>query len=253
MKAKRLNTRLVLRVAVPLVVLAAATHLVHGRQVQRLAAGSRAGAERAEAEGRTDLALRCWARYLTFAPDDADGLLRYARALDREGGPREARRQALAAYRGALARDPACAEARRGLATLALELGQFGEAREHLQALLRAAPGQADVEEMLARCEEAAGDFARAAEALERAARGAPHRLDPQVRLAELLRDRLDQPERAAAVLDEMVTHNASAAAAYLARARSRVAAGALGEAEKDLGRAAALAPDDAAVITARA
>jgi predicted Zn-dependent protease len=253
MTAKRLNTRLLLRVAVPLVVLAAATHLVHGRQVQRLAAKAMAEADRAEAEGRADRALRCWACYLTFAPDDARGLARYALALDREGGPPAARRRALSAFRKALAREPACVEVRRRLVEVAMELGRFGEARQHLLALLRAAPGQAELEEMLSRCEEAEGDFAGATASLERAARHAPDRIDAQVRLAELLRDRLDQPERAARVLDEMVANNAASAAAYLARARYRAAAGALIDAAQDLARAAALAPADLAVVTANA
>jgi tetratricopeptide (TPR) repeat protein len=160
---------------------------------------------------------------------------------------------ALSALRQALAREPACVEVRRRLVKVAMELGQFGEARQHLRALLRAAPGQAELEEMLARCAAAEGDFAQATDALERAACHAPERIDIQVRLAELLRDRLDQPERADRVLGAMVKYNAASAAAYLARARYRIVAGAADAAARDLTRAAALAPDDAAVITANA
>jgi Tfp pilus assembly protein PilF len=50
-----------------------------------------------------------------------------------------------------------------------------------------------------------------------------------------------------------MVRSNAGSAAAYLARARYRVADGALSDAAEDLARAAALAPEDGAVLAANA
>jgi tetratricopeptide (TPR) repeat protein len=253
MTAKRLNTRPLLYAAVAVLALTAATHLVHGRQMKRLAERARAEADRAEAEGRTELAMRGWARYLTFVPDDPEGLVHYALALDREGGPPATRRRALSALRRALAREPACVEARRRLVAVAMELGQFGEARQHLQALLRATPGQAELEETLSRCEAAEGDFAHAAESLHRAVRLAPDWIEIPVCLAELLRNRLDDPDLAAQVMDKMVIKNVACAPAYLARARYRFAAGAPKGAAEDLARAADLAPEDAEVIAANA
>jgi predicted Zn-dependent protease len=253
MTAKRFNPRAVLCVAVPLLVLAATTHLLHGRQMKRLSARALTEADRAEADGRTDQAVRSRARYLVFAPDDNHGPALYALALDRKGGPPAARRRVLSALRRALVREPACVEVRRRLVAVAMELGQFGEARQHLKALLRAAPRKAELEEMLAHCAAAEGDFTQAADALERSACCAPERIDVQVCLAELLRDRLDQPERAERALGEMVKNNSTSAAAYLARARYRVAAGAVDAAASDLTRATVLAPADAAVIAANA
>ena len=69
----------------------------------------------------------------------------------------EAVEAALAAWREALAADPAFGESRRALAFVLLRTGRAAEALPHLERLAREEPGRADVRAALAEARQAAG------------------------------------------------------------------------------------------------
>ncbi len=251
---KRLNVR-VLLILLAVVLLAIFTvHLAHGYQMQRYARLLVSRAEAAAAAGENDHAATLLGRSLVFVPDDPENLVRYGEALEYLSAalPR-LRTRALAAYQDALARAPGRKDLRERIAFLAFDLGQLAETRKQLTILLDATPERGNLIALLARCDAADGAPARAAKAYEQALALLPTQVELYVQLAELYRDRLEQLDAAADVLDRMVRANPESDKAYLARARFRAAAGATQEAAQDLARAEELAPESVDVLLASA
>src|SRR5260370_17645730 len=80
---KRLNVKLLLRVALVLVPLSTAVHLVHGFQVRRQARDYLNEGDRATAAGDFQHAVRSFGRYLTLRPKDVAAQAKYGLALER--------------------------------------------------------------------------------------------------------------------------------------------------------------------------
>ncbi len=225
---------------------------VYTWQVRRAAADLLEQARRAEAEGRVEDAVDALGRYFAYFPRDTEQLARYGLLLDRLTTAR-ARAQALVILEKVLRAEPQRDDLRRDYVRIALDLDRFADAKAHLAVLLRAHPDDAGLEHQMARCAEAGKEYDRAAEWYEKAAAHAPAQLDSPVRLAALLRRRLDQAERADQVIDAMVAANDDSFRAHLARARYRKEHGPAGDWEKDVARARALAPDEPDVLLATA
>lgn len=227
--------------------------LAHAGQMRRHAHTLIERARQAETEGRLDDALLALQRYLVFAPEDNAARARYGEIVEQLATTDHERWRAVEVYEQVLYREPSRLDVRRRLAKLALELGWREEARTHLEILLREQSGQGELESKLGQCQEAAGDFSLAAASYENALRDDPQQLETYVRLALLLRYRLDQPEKARRVLDEMVRRNGRSAEAHLARALQGMERGTLAESARDMQRAHELAPTDARILLASA
>jgi tetratricopeptide (TPR) repeat protein len=253
MTKRTLNGRLLLGLLGGLATLALAAHLVHASQVHRHANTLRAQARQAEEEGQLGRAAICLRRCLEFAPEDTDVLTHYGELLDRLAETPYERGRAAAVYRRVLGREPRRADVRRRLVVVTLELGWTAEAREHLERLLREEPGQADLEGLLGLTLELAGETKKAAVLYRQALGHDPRQRDVALRLARLLHGPLDDPRKAARVLDDMVKALGDSADAFLERGRFRAETGALDEAAADLARARERAPDDLRVLLAAA
>ncbi len=248
-----INVKLLVRAGAALVVLAVLTHFLHGWQMRRHARGQLVRAEQAQGEGHPDEALAALERYFVFAPDDYDRRARYAvLRADRVRTDRE-RWRALEVLRQVLARDAGRCDARRKAYELAFALEQFGEARTHLEALLRAEPERSDLLLELARCASAEGDHEEAARALRETVRLAPAHFEAHALLADVLRQRLGQAHRADKLMADLVEAHPGSARVALLRARYREQHNAFAEAGEDLARARTLAPHDLGVLSASA
>ncbi len=95
------------------------------------------------AAGRFGAAERNARRYLDLKPRSADGWALLGDAA-RQDGEKDAEARALEHYRRAVAIDPACAEAQRGLGRLLARRGDRDGARTALRAYLRARPAAED-------------------------------------------------------------------------------------------------------------
>src|SRR5262249_21979740 len=73
----------------------------------------------------------------------------------------------------------------------------------------------------------------------------APGQMDVSLRLVRLLKGPLEQPHKAAEVMDQLVQARGESAQVHLERALFRLDRGALDEAAGDIARARAIAPDD--------
>ncbi len=253
MTRRVLNHKLMLGIVVSLAGLGLGVHLVHGYQAGRLASTLREQARQAQEQGQTNRAALFLQRYLAFAPNEADALADYGVLLEGMARTPYERGRAAGVYGQVLARQPQRGDIRRRLAVLDLQLGWTDEAREHLEKLLQARPGQADLEGLLGLCLELAGEAKSAAAAYRQSLAHDPKQRDVAVRLARLLHGPLADPRQAARVLDDLVQAHAGAAEALLDRALFRMDTGALDEAAADLARARARAPDDLRVLLAAA
>jgi tetratricopeptide (TPR) repeat protein len=253
MTKRVLNHKVVFRMVVGLAGLGLVVHLVHAYQAARLAGTLRGQARQAEEQGQADRAAACLQRYLAFAPDDADALADYGTLLEHGARTHYERGRAAAVFQQVLARQPQRADVRRRLAALVLQLGWTDEARQHLEALLKARPRQADLEGLLGLCLEWSGEAKQAAGAYRQSLGHDPKQIDVAARLARLLGGPLGDPRKAARVLDDMVKAHDGSADAYLERALFRMENGALDDAAADLSRARERAPDDLRVLLAAA
>ena len=97
-------------------------------------------------------------------------------------------------YDQLLTRSPGRADIRRRLAELSVERGHYGQARPHLDILLKTEPTDGKLHFLLGRCLEELGDATKAEASYQAAiANGAPQRLEAYQRRASLLRSQLNR------------------------------------------------------------
>jgi predicted Zn-dependent protease len=250
---KKLNVRLILWTFAVLLLAGAGVHLLHQSQARDHADLLRQQAGRAVDRGDYARAITYFSHYLAYEPDDAAVLARYAQVLDRLSPTPASACKTIDILAHALRLDPGRHPLRERLAVLLIQQGRYAEAARHLEALAAAFPARADVAHQLGWCQEALKDYALAEGSLRSAVRKAPAQLESYVLLAELLSSRLQRPDEAAEVMDEMVTANPQSPRALLARARYHRACGEKEKADADTGSAARLAPNDADVLLATA
>jgi tetratricopeptide (TPR) repeat protein len=247
---------------VVLLVAGVGVHFLHAYQVQRNVQGLLYQADRAREAGDNEQLAKYLSRYLAKVPTDTDALARYGTALDELATTPEQRLRAFLVLEQVLRREPSRQEIRRQLVRIAMheQMQRFTDARQHLETLLREASGDAELEHALGRCHAAGGEFVQAAEWFEKAIRHAPGQVDSYVALAVLLRQRLEQPQKADQVMEQMVSQNPKSFRAFLARGRywrelavqePATRDDRLKRAAQDLARAGELAPDEADVLLA--
>jgi tetratricopeptide (TPR) repeat protein len=253
---KRFNPKFFLILIAICVVLAGGAYALRKYQVKRNARLFLAQAVQQEEEGNLQQAADLYLRYLAYAPADNNALAKYGLLLKQVAtnpkGPQPAVAQrAFLALTQVRRRDPGRQDIVRPLAELAMQVGQFTDAEEHLDALLKLSPNDGELEALYARCEEGRGQYKDAVPWFEKAIQHAPAETANYVRLADLLRRRLDQPEKAAKVMDDLVKANPKSFRAYMARAGYRRDVQLLVEAAKDLASARQLAPHEPEVLLA--
>ena len=253
---RRLNLKFLIGLTAAALLAAVGLYLLYVFQTGRHAAALLASIDRAEERGDGDRLTQYLERYLVLKPGDAGALARYGLLLARQADSPPTRSRALAALDEAVRRSPERDDVRRKRFLLAMDLGQFAKARDDLAVLLKASPENGELEEQSGRCEQAlglGGAPERAAEWFSRAIDHAPARIDAYVRLAGLLRGPLADPDRADAVMDQLVAANDDSAEAHLERARYRQTFRSPEEAAADVAKARALAPDDPDVLVTSA
>jgi tetratricopeptide (TPR) repeat protein len=264
---RQLNARFLLWLIIAVVVIGTSVHLVHSFQSRRNAGGFLTQAARREEQGDLGQATEYLRRYLAYVPEDNNALAKYGLLLNQQastpgGGQPVLLVRAFSALEQVVRREPDRADARRTLVELAMKLGDFTGAKDHLDVLLQSSTNDGELEALYARCEESLGKFPSAASWLAKAIQHTPQKIENYERLVLLLRKRLDppQPRQADKVMDDLIAVNNQSFRAYLSRSRYRQAfhspqdaEKALQEAEKDLDAARKLAPKEPEVLLAYA
>ncbi len=219
---RTLNLRFAALLLVITAILAGGVHLLHGFQMRRNAHMFLREAERARAEKKLAEAVRHYQRYLQFMPDNTTVLADYALVLADLAAERPgARRAAYETLERALRADPQRNDLRRRLVPLALQLGRFSDAREHLaDHLLPAAPEDPELLLWLARSQQGLGKHTEAAKSFQQAIDRAPTEREAYLGLAEVLRGPLQRPLEADAIIHRMTEANPQSWEAWLAKGR---------------------------------
>jgi len=210
-----INFRFLLASLVTFGVLGLGTFAVHAVQVQRQSAFMLDRARQFATEKRFEPALRSYQLYLQLAPKDIEAHAELGLLLADRGLVSMAVVQLETVLRSA----PERVEVRRRLVDLDIALRRYSDARQHLRFLL-AVQTDGKLWEQLGICQDASGDYAGAAESFQKAIAVAPGQCEPYVRLAEVLRLRLDKAKEADAWIDTLVNKNADSSLAHLYRAR---------------------------------
>jgi tetratricopeptide (TPR) repeat protein len=198
--------------------LAVGAHYLHGYQVRRKAAVFRQRAEQAAEAGRPDEAIVEYQRYLALVPGDGDARADFGIILSRASQSLRDRQAVFIELERALRTNGDRDDARERLVHVAMDIGRFADAREHIQKLLdRGSNNKAELHHLMGRCFEVEGKYAEAVSAFKNAIRKDPTHVESYVRLVDLLR--LDKGEETDALMDEMVRASGTSRA-YVARAR---------------------------------
>jgi tetratricopeptide (TPR) repeat protein len=211
-------------------------------QVNRMAHGIIAKAERAEAEGKYDQAEALYREHLAVVPGDTEVQLKYAEVLLKHARTSRRQDEALAIFEEVLARYPGNAEVRRRAADVAFDLGKarLDKASQHIAILLNSDPYNGHLKYLEGRCLEEKEEFDLAVKSYKSAIEyQSPEWIEAKQRQATLLRDRLGKKVDADRIIDEMVKQAPEDYRAYLGRGRYR--AGTAGKAgPEDFGAALA-------------
>src|SRR5437870_2446979 len=144
------------------VLLGTGWYFLHGFQVQRHAAALLEYARQAEAQERFDRATRFVQLYVDLVPTDTEARARYGLLLDRIAQSPNARYVAMQVFDQVLLREPDRHDIRRRLIALAVELGLFDDALQHLNVLVRTQRNDGELEHQLGVCLEARANYAEA-------------------------------------------------------------------------------------------
>jgi tetratricopeptide (TPR) repeat protein len=216
---RTLNVRLFACLLVAVLVLGIGVHFLHAFQVQRSAHGLLEQATEAENEGKYDRAAELLEIYLGFVPNDPDALARFGLALDKKKSDRD-RFRALQVMQQVLRLKESRTDVRRQLIETSIYFKRFNDAAGHLGKLLDPGPeddkDRAELEELQGWCHEADLKLKDAADAYAKAIRHDPSRVSGYVMLARVKR-RMEKPQEAAEVMDQLVAKNWRSVPAHVA------------------------------------
>lgn len=263
---RKINLKFLAGSILALGLLAVGVHFLHAFQVKHNAGAFLRLADQAEADGKRQEAANYLRLYLGYMPQDIDAEARLGLLLDQLARSPKARMQALWVLERTLVRDPARENVRRRVVSILMDpyFQRYGDARDHLELLLRAHPEDGELEQQIGQCHLGLGEFRASRSWFENAIRHGPSRVEAYPLLAGLLRDQGTQVKRdkediadvtkqADQVMDEMIAANPESYQAYLARARYRKQLGKPKDFAADVARAQELAPDQADVLLAMA
>jgi tetratricopeptide (TPR) repeat protein len=194
---RTINLRLLAYTFGALVLLIGGTALVHFLQSERIARALLRQADRAEQAEHPQETARFLSRYLEFAPEDTEQRARLGRLLAEnfQNLSLGQRQRALFVLEQVLTRDPERHSERILIVRLMLDTDRYEMVEGHLKILLEAMPENAEVERLWGRWQEGRGQFAEAADWYQQSISHDPHHVETYVRLASLLRRRLNSAE----------------------------------------------------------
>ncbi len=217
----KLNVRFLACLLALVAVLGVGVHFVHGFQVKRNAVGLLQQADRARDADETAKEIDSLGRYLRMVPEDWDALARYAGRLDdmaKAAKRPQARVMPFLHFEAVLRNQPDRDDIRRQQVERALAIGRFAEAILHLEPLLKkvAKPQndedrheRAELERFMGLAEAGRGkNLPKAREAFEKSIEDYPDQLESYLLAADLLFNRLKEPEEAYIKLKNMVNNS---------------------------------------------
>jgi tetratricopeptide (TPR) repeat protein len=241
--ARRVHLKRLACLVIAVLLAGAALHALHTYQVHRSAADLLAHVERCERAGDVAGADEFLRQYVRLVPGDLDALVRLALRRAETATTPLGILEASFLLERVVARDASRSDIRLLLVRKLVEIGRFGDASEQVAELQNSNPDDPEVLRLLARVETGRAHYQEAIAAYRQVIELDPGDESSYVELAELLRERLAQPEESDAVMDQLVAANSASADAYVARARYGLKHNQRQRAEQDVASATELAP----------
>jgi tetratricopeptide (TPR) repeat protein len=184
---RRLNVKLILGLFAGTIFLTAAVVVTHALQAGNISSALLWRAGQAESQGRLKEAARYLKRYLEFAPDDNEERAHLGRLLTDPSltTTNRGRHRARYVLEQVLTREPERHDLRALLVRLALDSWDLTAAKDQLQRLQKARPGDPEVAGLVAELQEREGHAEQAAQNYRKALKSG--KIDFQVRLINLL------------------------------------------------------------------
>jgi tetratricopeptide (TPR) repeat protein len=227
--------------ALALVGLVVGTHAVQARRIPDALLRQ---ADRAADADKSQAAVHYLRQYLEFRPGDTDSQERLAELLKARPGHNPS--DLLLLYDKILRADPSRDAIRREALTVCLQIRRYTDAETHAETLLKAAPTDAELWQMLAAAQASLQKTAEARKSYEAAVQHEPGDPVPYQRLAQYLWRDLKLTPDAKEVIEKLVTALPHDPEAYLTRARFELANEDAAKALTDLRKALELDPENA-------
>lgn len=243
---RRVNWTFAIALIVIVVTAAGGFHVLHVVRYGQIADDLRWQVDRSRDEGRPDDAIRFASLYLDFRPDDVGMMTDVAKWLREKATNRKQRASILGLYERITRLNPDDKAARRQVVELSMTLGEWAIAKDNLEILLRAEPGDSQLCENFGYCQQCIGRYNEAAEWYRKAVQADPHRIVAYLRLAVLYQQQLKQVERVIPIIDEAIAANPNSAPAYVAKAQLLRSHGQLKAAAEAIRKSREIDADDA-------
>jgi tetratricopeptide (TPR) repeat protein len=191
-------------------------------------------------------ARECLRHYLSLMPNDIDALEKCGMLMADIAQDPRGRMEALGTLERILREDPERTKARRRLVDMAVSLGRYADARQHLKEnLLRDYPKDPELWDLLGRCYEGTREYAPARDCYKKAIELSPTLLVVYPRLARILYLHLSHGTEARAWMGKLVQRNPKAAPAHFQRSAYLFDQNVYEEALKETLKSLELAPDN--------
>ncbi|HOM15833.1 MAG TPA: tetratricopeptide repeat protein, partial [Thermoguttaceae bacterium] len=238
------------------VVLVIAVIVVHGFQVSRTAQVMLAKAQQAEQEGNKENAIQYYTYYVNYAPKDASAFSRLALLVaDRLRGTSHPRQlwEAFTILEKAAQQEPENMEVLRRLADICQKVGRLDDAVSHLTRLREKFPEESALGVQLGECQIRLEKYREALATFEHVIAQDPANLKAYTALADLLREKLQDPNRADSWINQMTARNPKSVKALVERAKYFHRSKQLNAATEDIRRALEMSPQNVEVLVAAA
>lgn len=251
-RPKRLNLKVAIGVPVTVALLTILVVGVHAFQVSRTAQVMLAKAQQAEQQGNKEEAIQFYTHYVNYVPKDYPVFSKMALLIaDRIRGTTHPRQlwETFLVLEKAAQQDPENMELLRRLADVARKVGRLSTAVESLTLLQQKFPEDTSLGVQLGECQIQLEKYREALATFERVLAQDPSNLKAYVALADLLREKLQDPDRADSWINQMVARNPKSIKALVERAKYFHRSKQLNAAAEDIRRALEMAPQNVEVL----
>ncbi len=256
-RPRRLNVKVAVGVPVTAAALLVGVLVAHAFQVHRTAGAMLTKAEDSSQRGEREEAIRYYSHYTHYRPQDHAAFSQLALLIadkaKRASTNVRAQWDAFAVLEKAAQQDHENMEVLRRLADVAMKVGRIDDAVVHLTRLQKKYPADPTLGVKLGECQIQLQKYSDAIATFERVTAQDKNNLKAYVALADLLRDKLDDPDRADAEVNQMVAENRKSAKALVERARYFHRGKQLTAATEDIKAALEIDPNNVEVLVTAA